>query len=185
MYLCNGQIYPIITLINQTLTFIMKFQLYFSILLVLLLVSCTENDSPDNNAALNSIENTIKGKWLLKSKSDSLFMNKIYQPNASESYTAFTGEPYIELLATKTGLALQMGGPTSKNLTDAGTNLGLINLGPPLPVTRADGYWFYDEKSKTLVVNGVNLSVLKSTSKDLVLQFKYQDLYSINWTYKR
>ncbi|MCE2776294.1 MAG: hypothetical protein LW824_01365 [Algoriphagus sp.] len=138
----------------------MKFQLYFSILLVLLLVSCTENDSPDNNAALNSIENTIKGKWLLKSKSDSLFMNK-------------------------TGLALQMGGPTSKNLTDAGTNLGLINLGPPLPVTRADGYWFYDEKSKTLVVNGVNLSVLKSTSKDLVLQFKYQDLYSINWTYKR
>jgi hypothetical protein len=150
-----------------------------------LLVSCTENDSPDNNATLNGLENTLKGKWVLKSKSDSLFIDKIYEPSASRSYTAFSGEPYIDLLITKTGLAAQMGGPTSKNLTDAGTNLGLINLGPPLPVTSTDGYWFYDEKSKTFVANGVNLNVLKSTSKDLVLQFKYQDLYSISWTYKR
>jgi hypothetical protein len=164
----------------------MKIKIHFCIYLIFLIASCTEKETPADNTNLNSIENSIKGKWLLKSKSDSLF-NQNALVNTS-SYTSFSGEPYLELLTTRTKGAL-MGGEKAKDYRDVGSNLGLIELGPPVPVTSENGYWYYDEKSKIFVAGGLNLNVLKSTSKELVLQFKYGEIssisYKITWTYKR
>jgi hypothetical protein len=93
----------------------MKIKIHFCIYLIFLIASCTEKETPADNTNLNSIENSIKGKWLLKSKSDSLF-NQNALVNTS-SYTSFSGEPYLELLTTRTKGAL-MGGVRKRKITE-------------------------------------------------------------------
>lgn len=159
----------------------------FLLIITLTLLSCSKNDSTSNTtSSLNSTENTVKGKWFLKSKSDSTYVNGSLTASTS-TYTSFQGTPYIELLATKSNTSA-LGGTNAKDAKDAGTNLGDVNLGAPISVT-ANGYWYYDETAKMFNWGGINLLPVIATSNELVLKFKYgnnsQVGYNITWKYQR
>lgn len=157
---------------------------YWFLLMIIGLNACSkDNQSNSNNSNLNSIENTIKGKWFLKSKSDSTYVNNKLT-DLTVVYTKFQGSPYIELYATKSSIS-SVGGTKAKDALDAGSNLGILEFGAPIPMS-VNGFWYYDETSKVIVWGGINLILIKATNNELELKFSYGDKLEIgyNFTWK-
>lgn len=165
----------------------MKKSIYLLLLMVVSFSACTKS-SEDNPSTsnLNSIENTIKGKWFLKSKSDSAYANNILT-DLTSVFSKFQGTPYIELNSTKSNISA-LGGAKAKDAIDAGTNLGSMSFGAPLPIT-SNGFWYYDETSKVIVWGGLNLVPVKATNSELELKFSYGDKsqigYNFTWKFTR
>lgn len=162
----------------------MKKSIYLFIPLFVVLSSCSKSN--ENTSSLNSIENTIKGKWFLISKSDSAFANNKLT-DLTGVYTKFQGTPYIELYTTKSKTSA-LGGAKAKDALDGGTNLGSLDFGAPIPAT-GNSFWYYDETSKVIVWGGLNLIPVKATNSDLELKFTYGDKsqisYSFTWKFRR
>lgn len=158
--------------------------IYWYISLIVLLSSCNKNN--ENSSSLNNIENTIKGKWFLISKSDSAYANNKLT-DLTGVYSKFQGSPYIELYSTKSKTSA-LGGAKAKDALDGGTNLGSLNFGAPIPMT-TNGFWYYDESSKVIVWGGLNLIPVKATNSELELKFTYGDKsqisYSFTWKFRR
>lgn len=159
----------------------------FLLIITFPLLSCSKNDSSNNStSSLNSTENTVKGKWFLKSKSDSTYVNGSLTASTN-TYTSFQGTPYIELLTSKSNTSA-LGGTNAKDAKDAGTNLGSVDLGAPIAIT-GNGFWYYDETAKMFNWGGLNLQPVKATSSELILKFTYgnnnQVGYNITWKYLR
>lgn len=162
----------------------MKNSIFLFFLLIVFFSSCTKSN--ENTLSLNSIENTIKGKWFLISKSDSAFANNKLT-DLTGVYTKFQGTPYIELYSTKSKTST-FGGAKAKDALDGGTNLGSLDFGAPIPMT-TNGFWYYDETSKVIVWGGLNLIPVKATNSDLELKFTYGDKsqisYNFTWKFSR
>jgi len=162
----------------------MKKSIYLFIPLFVVLSSCSKSN--ENTSSLNSIENTIKGKWFLISKSDSSYVNNKIT-DLTGVYTKFQGTPYIELYSTKSKTSA-FGGAKAKDALDGGTNLGSFEFGAPIPMT-TNGFWYYDESSKVIVWGGLNLIPVKATNSELELKFTYGDKsqisYSFTWKFRR
>jgi len=145
-----------------------------------------DSESYSNSSNLNSIEKTIKGKWFLKSKSDSAYANNILT-DLTIVYSKFQGNPYIEFYSSKLNTSA-LGGSKAKDALDAGSNLGGLDFGAPLPMT-VDGFWYYDETSKVVVWGGINLIPIKVTNNELELKFSYGDksqiAYNFTWKFSR
>jgi hypothetical protein len=152
-------------------------------------ISCTKNtDSATSaNVGLNAIENNLKGKWFLKSKSDSTYLNGTLSMATTATYTLFQGTPYVEMYTTKSQVSM-LGGANAKDAKDAGSNLASLELGPPLAIT-GNGFWYYDETAKMLNWGGVNLNLVKATGTDLELKFSsgnYSQVgYNLTWKFQR
>ncbi len=152
-------------------------------------ISCTKNaDSlADTTTGLNPVENSIKGKWFLKSKSDSTYINGLLSMATTASYTVFQGTPYVELYTTKSQVSM-LGGTNAKDAKDAGCNLASLELGPPLAIT-GNGYWYYDEIAKMLIWGGANLKIIKATATDLEVKFSSgnnsQVGFNLTWKFQR
>ena len=165
----------------------MKKSIYFLLLMVVSLSAC--NKSSENNSSsssLNSFENVIKGKWFLKSKSDSAYANNKLT-DLTSVFSKFQGTPYIELNSTKSNTSA-LGGAKAKDAKDAGTNLGNMDFGAPIPIT-TNSFWYYDETSKVIVWGGFNLVPVKATNSELELKFSYGDKsqisYNFTWKFTR
>lgn len=152
-------------------------------LLVILSACSKSNDANSSTTNLNSIENAIKGKWFLKSKADSTYINNALTVS-TVVYTKFQGIPYVELKTTKSPTSA-LGGTKAKDAVDAGANLGSLELGAPISIT-SNGYWYYDETSKVIVWGGINLVPVKATNTELELKASYGDNSQIgfNFTWK-
>jgi hypothetical protein len=152
----------------------------FSIMIVALGACSKSVDNNSNPSNLNSLENKIKGKWFLKSKSDSVYsFNQLN--DLTEVYTKFQGTPYIELFSTRSKYAA-LGGAKAKDALDGGVNLGSLDFGAPIPIT-SNGFWYYDETSKVVVWGGFNLVPVKATNSELELKFSYGDKSQISYNY--
>jgi hypothetical protein len=164
----------------------MKKSTCWFLLILVLLSACTKSN--ENNSNLNSVENIIKGKWFLKSKSDSAYANDQLS-DLTSIFSTFQGTPYIELYSTKS-INSAIGGAKAKDALDAGVNLGSIGIGfgAPLPIT-TNGFWYYDETSKVIVWGGFNLVPVKATKNELELKFSYGDKnqigYNFTWKFTR
>jgi hypothetical protein len=155
----------------------------------LLSLACSKNadKASEPTSGLNAVENTVKGKWFLKSKSDTTYINNTLSMATTATYTVFQGVPYIELYTTKSQFSL-LGGASAKDAKDVGSNLGSMELGPPLSIT-GNGFWYYDETAKMFVWGGLQLHVVKATSTDLELKFSsgnYSQIgFNLTWKFKR
>jgi len=165
----------------------MNKRIYLLIVIIVGLNACSKDS--DNNpisSNLNSVENTIKGKWFLKSKSDSAYANSKLT-DLTAVYTKFQGTPYVELYSTKSNTSA-LGGTKAKDALDAGVNLGSLDFGAPVPAT-GNGFWYYDETSKVIVWGGLNLVPVKATNSELELKFSYGDKsqisYNFTWKFSR
>lgn len=164
----------------------MKKSIYLLLLMVVSFSAC--NKSSENNSSsssLNSFENVIKGKWFLKSKSDSAYANN--KLTLTSVFSKFQGTPYIELNSTKSNTSA-LGGAKAKDAKDAGTNLGNIDFGAPIPIT-TNSFWYYDETYKFIVFGGFILVPVKATNSELELKSSYGDKsqisYNFTWKFTR
>jgi hypothetical protein len=165
----------------------MNKRIYWLFVLFVGLNACSkDNESKPTSSNLNSLENIIKGKWFLKSKSDSSYVNNKLS-NLTAVYSKFQGNPYIELYSTKPN-STTFGGSKAKDALDAGSNLGGLDFGAPVPVT-VNGFWYYDETSRVIVWGGINLIPVKATNTELELKFSYGDKsqigYNFTWKFSR
>lgn len=165
----------------------MKKSICWFFLILVLLSACTKsNENNSNSSNLNSVENIIKGKWFLKSKSDSAYANNELT-DLTSIFSKFQGTPYIELYSTKSNTSA-LGGAKAKDALDAGANLGSLDFGAPIPIT-TNGFWYYDETSKLIVWGGLNLVPIKATKSELELKFSYGDKnqisYNFTWKFTR
>lgn len=162
-------------------------KIYLLLAMIVGLNACSkDNESNPSSTNLNSFENTIKGKWFLKSKSDSSYANNKLT-DLTSVFSKFQGTPYIELYSTKSSTS-SLGGAKAKDALDAGVNLGSLDFGAPVPVT-VSGFWYYDETSKVIVWGGLNLIPIKATNSELELKFSYGDKsqisYNFTWKFSR
>ena len=162
-------------------------KIYWLLIILIGLNACSkDSETNPSSSNLNSVENTIKGKWFLKSKSDSAYANSKLT-DLTAVYTKFQGTPYVELYSTKSTTSA-LGGAKAKDALDAGVNLGSLDFGAPVPAT-GNGFWYYDETSKVIVWGGLNLVPVKATNSELELKFSYGDKsqisYSFTWKFSR
>jgi hypothetical protein len=97
---------------------------YWLFIILIGLNACSkDSETNPSSSNLNSVENTINGKWFLKSKSDSSYANNKLT-DLTAVYTKFQGTPYVELLSTKSNNSA-LGGAKAKDALDAGAG-GII-----------------------------------------------------------